>query len=405
MMGSVKVEGNFSMPTSFMTELIELLFFNNMEEKIFAYKGFNEDLTCRDFQYEIGKEYEEENVLICKSGFHACENPLDVLNFYGDILKDRFCKVEQSGIIMKGDKKQASSKIKVISEIGFAGLFKEGIEWIRKITNPTSVIKEVDGKHDKYNILSSEDSMKISSSEDSSKIGSRGEFVKIGSSGGHVQIGSIGPYVHISSSGEYANIGSSGEYAYIASSGHSNKIGSSGRFAQIGSSGRFTQIGSSGYSAKISSSGYSAKIGSSGEHAKIGSSGDSTKIGSSGDYANIGSSGDYSKISSSGDYAKISSSGDYVHIESTGEDSVICCAGCDSIVKAKKGSWITLSEWNYSIENQRSMPICVKTEYVDGERIKADTWYKLIKGEFVEVEQHFSKCMENTINQLNLIEL
>ena len=88
---------------------------------------------------------------------------------------------------------------------------------------------------------------------------------------------------------------------------------------------------------------------------------------------------------SSGNSAKIGSSGDYAQIESSGEDSVICCAGHDSAVKAKAGSWITLAEWEYSEAKNRCVPKCVKTEYVDGERIKADAWYKLIDGEFTEV--------------------
>lgn len=119
-------------------------------------------------------------------------------------------------------------------------------------------------------------------------------------------------------------------------------------------------------------SGYSAKIGSSGYSAQIGSSGDSAQIGSSGNYAQIGSSGNSAKI------------------KSTGYDSIICCAGDDSCVSAKKGSWITLAEWKYSYEKDsyekdRYVPKCVKTEYVDGERIKEDTMYKLIDGEFTEV--------------------
>ena len=159
--------------------------------------------------------------------------------------------------------------------------------------------------------------------------------------------------------------------------GDSAKIGSSGNSAQIGSSGYSAQIGSSGYSAKIGSSGYSAKIGSSGYSAQIGSSGYSAQIGSSGNSAQIGSSGDSAKIGSSGNSAKI---------DSTGEDAVVCCAGSGSIVKAKKGSWITLSEWEYSEEKGRFIPKCVKTEYVDGERIKADTWYRLVDGKFEEQE-------------------
>ena len=285
-----------------------------MEEKVTAYKGFNEDLTCRCFQYEIGKEYEEKEVSVCERGFHACENPFDVLDFYGDVLDNRFCKVEQSGTIKKDDKKQASSKIKVVEEIGFTGLFKAGIEWIEEVTNPTHIIEETRGKNDK------------------------------------------------------------------------DKIGSSGDSAKIGTSGNYVQIGSSGNSAKIGSSGDYAKIGSSGDSAKIGSSGDFAKIGSSGNSAQIGSSGNYAQSGSSGNSAQIGSSGNSAQIDSTGEDSVICCAGNNSIVKAKKGSWVTLSEWKYSKEKERNVPVCVKTEFVDGERIKTDTWYKLENGEFVEVK-------------------
>ena len=124
---------------------------------------------------------------------------------------------------------------------------------------------------------------------------------------------------------------------------------------------------------------------SSGDSAKIGSSGNSAKIGSSGDSAQISSSGNSARIGSSGNSAKIGSSGYSAQIESAGEDSVICCAGHDSAVKAKAGSWITLAEWEYSEGKHGCVPKFVKTEYVDGERIKADTWYKLIDGEFTEV--------------------
>ena len=219
------------------------------ENKIIAYKGFDENLCCRGFQYEIGKEYVQEGEIeCCESGFHACTNPFDVLDYYPSDSKNRFCVVEQSGTIKTGndDSKQASSKIKIKAEIGMAGLFKAGVEWIKERTNPVPIIAETKDKNDNP----------------------------------------------------------------------------------------------SGDSAKIGSSGYSAQIGSSGDYAKI---------------------------------------------ESTGEYSVICCAGNNSMAKAKKGSWITLSEWQYSKEKKRNIPVCVKTEYVDGERIKEDTWYRLVDGEFQEV--------------------
>ena len=219
------------------------------ENKIIAYKGFDENLCCKGFQYEIGKEYVHEGEIeCCESGFHACTNPFDVLDYYEADGKNRYCEVEQSGSIKtgNGDSKQASSKIKIKAEIGMAGLFKAGVEWIKEKTNPVLIIAETKDKNDN-------------------------------------------------------------------------------------------------------------------------------------------SSGDYAKIGSSGDYAQIGSSGDYAQIESTGEYSVICCAGNNSMAKAKKGSWITLSEWKYSKEKKRNIPVCVKTEYVDGERIKEDTWYRLVDGEFQEV--------------------
>ena len=204
-----------------------------------AYKGFDKDLSCRGFQYEIGKEYElpaNEKVSVCNTGFHACESPLEVLDYY--FLNDkcemsRFCEVEQSGDTDRennGSTKVASTKIRIKAELKFADLIKLGVEWLKEKTSISN---------DELN----------------------------------------------DNSGDYA------------------------------------QIGSSGYSAKINS---------------------------------------------------------------TGEGSVICCAGHGSIVKAKQGSWITLAEWVYSEEKKRYVPKCVKTEYVDGERIKADTWYELVDGEFKE---------------------
>ena len=121
--------------------------------------------------------------------------------------------------------------------------------------------------------------------------------------------------------------------------------------------------------------------------AKNDNGGDSAKIGSSGDYAKIGSSGYSAQIGSSGYSAQIGSSGDSAKIDSTGEDSVIMCAGKGSKAKAKVGSWITLTEWEWNDDKKRRVPLCVKTEYVDGNNIKADTWYQLQNGEFVEVTE------------------
>ena len=248
------------------------------------YKGFDKDLKCRDFQFEVGKEYAESGAIkCCKNGFHCCENPFDVLGFYSIIDDDcnlnRFCAVEGSGKEDSDNKKRCYEKLSIKAEIGIKGLVSAMIKFVRE---------------------------KVKDCKDS------------------------------------------------------------------------------GDNAKIGSSGDSAKIGSSGDSAKIGSSGDNAKIGSSGYYAKIGSSGDSAQIGSSGYYAKIGSSGDSAQINSTGENSVICCAGNNCKVRAKKGSWITLAEWE--LKDGKYFPKCVKTEFVDGERIKADVWYMLKDGEFTECE-------------------
>ena len=222
--------------------------------------------------------------------------------------------------------------------------------------------------------------------EDSAQIGSSGNSAKIGSSGDSAQIGS---------SGNSAKIGSSGYSAKIGSSGNSAKIGSSGYSAQIGSSGDSAKIGSSGDSAKIGSSGDYAQIGSSGDFAKIGSSGYSAKIGSSGDSAQIGSSGNFAKIGSSGYSAQIGSSGNFAKIEISGDNSIGFACGYKSMIKAKKGTWISLAEYGKD-KGSNIVPIFAKSaqignkEYKDynGKILKANTYYMLWKKEFYPVDNY-----------------
>ena len=218
-----------------------------------TYKGFDKDFKCRDFQYEVGKDYEmpEDGIQVCEKGFHACESPLEVLDYYpildGNGDNNRFAEVEQSGKTdkEKGSTKVCSSKIHIKAELSLAGLIKAGVDWIIN-----SVRKETP-------------------KEGTELLNDNG-----------------------------------------------------------------------------------------------------------GDYAQIGSSGDSAQIGSSGDSAKINS---------TGEDSVICCAGNDCKAKAKQGSWITLSEWEWDETKKRAVPVMVKTIRIDGKRYKADTWYMLKDKKIVEV--------------------
>ena len=101
-----------------------------MEKVIKSYKGFNKDMTCRGFQYEEGKEYKEETADACHSGFHACEYPLDCLNYYSPN-ESVYHEVEQSGEFDRGedDSKVASTKIKIGARLDISGLVKAAIDF------------------------------------------------------------------------------------------------------------------------------------------------------------------------------------------------------------------------------------------------------------------------------------
>ena len=162
-----------------------------------SYKGFDKNLKCRDFQYEIGKEYEmDEEIKMCNRGFHACESPFEVFDHYS-MIGSRFCEVEQDGNISKEDRgtKICSSKIKIKAELKLADMINLGVEWLKEITSPEKI----------------KTSMKDNSSGNNAQIGSSGYYAKIGSSGNYAKIGSSGNYAKIGSSGNYAKIGSSGK--------------------------------------------------------------------------------------------------------------------------------------------------------------------------------------------------
>ena len=104
-----------------------------MEQKIKAYKGFDKDLSCRGFKYEVGKEYEETgDIKACEKGFHACPYPLDVFSHYTPAWS-RFCEVEQSGKIDdSGSDKVCSSKIRIGAELDIRGLVKAAVSYVKE---------------------------------------------------------------------------------------------------------------------------------------------------------------------------------------------------------------------------------------------------------------------------------
>ena len=95
-----------------------------------AYKGFDKDLKCRGFQYEVGKDYEEERAELCDCGFHACENPMDVFNYYSPA-DSRYCEVKLDDVSAEqgSDSKRCGKKINIGAEIGIKGIVEAFVKF------------------------------------------------------------------------------------------------------------------------------------------------------------------------------------------------------------------------------------------------------------------------------------
>ena len=98
-----------------------------------AYKGFNKDMTCRDFQFEEGKTYEEKKAVLCNSGFHACENPLDCLSYYSPN-KSVYHEVDLDGVSdereRQEDSKVCGKRITIGARLDFAGMVKGAVSFV-----------------------------------------------------------------------------------------------------------------------------------------------------------------------------------------------------------------------------------------------------------------------------------
>ena len=249
-----------------------------------CYKGFDKDLKCRDFQYEIGKEYKEERAEICNSGFHACENPLDVFGYYAPS-DSRYCEVELDANDQKsGDSKRVGKKISIKAEIGIAGIIKAGVEYIKD---------QVDWDDDKK-----------------SNTGNRSAATNTGD-----------------------------------------------RSAATNTGNRSAATNTGNWSAATNTGNWSAAT----------------------------NTGDRSAATNTGDRSAATNTGDRSAATVEGKESVAMAIGYDSKAKGSIGCFIVLAE--YKKLGCECHIVDVKSAKVDGEKIKPNTFYKLINGEFVEADK------------------
>ena len=304
------------------------------------YKGFDKDLKCRDFQYEIGKTYEESTAELCESGFHACERPLDVFKYYAPGKMSRYCEVNLDDVSdqMSNDSKRCGKKISVKAEIGIAGLVRAQIQYV----NEHTTMKHTDPKH-----------------------ATAGDF-------GAATAGKHGA----ATAGESgaATAGESG--AATAGDFGAATAGESGA-ATAGKHGAATAGESGAATAGESGAATAGDFGA----ATAGESGAATagKYGAAtAGYFGAATAGKYG-AATAGKYGAATSRG-YV---SVGENGCGLVRGENVKIKGGMGAILVIA-----VENDADYGIKEwKAFVVDGENIKPDTWYKLKNGDLVEVSE------------------
>ena len=234
-----------------------------------AYKGFDKKLKCRGFQYEVGGEYEEKDANLCRTGFHACENPLDTLRYYrpGD---SRYCEVdlEDNSQRNSDDTKVCGKKIKIGAEIGLSGIINAGLKFIFEKCE--------------------------SATEDRA-------------------------------SGESGNAAASGTRGNAAASGWRGNAAASGWRGNAAASGESGNAAASGWRGNAAASGTSGNAAASGERGNAAASGTSGNAAASGWRGNAAASGERGTATASGKYGLASAEGDQCIAVAWGENS--CARG------------------------------------------------------------------------------
>ena len=327
-----------------------------MEQKIKAYKGFDKDLSCRGFKYEVGKEYEETgDIKACEKGFHACPYPLDVFSYYTPA-GSRFCEVEQSGKIDDSESdKVCSSKIRIGAELDIRGLVKAAVSYVKeRCTN------ECNAKPGKP---------ATAGDRGAATAGDRGAATA--GDGGAATAGDRGA----ATAGDRgaATAGDGG----AATAGHGGAATAGDGGAATAGDGGAATAGDRG----AATAGYSGA-------ATAGDSGAAT----AGDYG--AATAGYSGAATAGDYgaatagyrgaatAGYSGAATARGKASTGSNGLSVARGNNVRVKGGIGSILVIAE-----EKEDTHDIVDwKAVLVDGEVVKADTWYRLENGELVEVD-------------------
>ena len=309
-------------------------------DKMKTYKGFNKDMTCRDFQYEEGKEYEATGeIKCCNNGFHACEDPLDCFNYYAPG-KSVYHEVEQSGELSRnndGDSKVASSKIKIGAKIDIAKIVSLHFDFVKSRTTFENTDPEQASAGWRGAASAGERGAASAGEQGAASAGEQGA-----ASAGEQGAASAGAY------------GAASAGAYGAASAGERGAASAGAYGAASAGER--GAASAGEQGAASAGAYGAA--SAGEQGA----------------ASAGERG----AASAGAYGAAVSKGS----ADVGENGIACVRGNGCKVKGGIGAILVIAEENEYDSDIKEW----KAFVVDGEKIKADTYYTLKHGEIVEAD-------------------
>lgn len=338
------------------------------DKTIRGFKGFDKDLKCRDFQYEVGKEYEHKGeVSVCNSGFHFCENPLKVFEYYAPSCS-RYCEVEGSGSVDKDfdDSKVSTSHIHILAEIDLEGLIKAGLRFI---------FRKIDLKDAKEHNAC--DYFATTEEYDSSMAMITAENAVAINAGDSSVAATSGFYSVASNSGEYSVAVSTGSFSAAASTGCGSLAMNTGLKSVSISSGVYS------VAANVS---HKSLAENTGDYSLAACTGCCSVASNVGEGSAAVNTGDHSTAKSTGPYSVAINTGEFSSATVEGKESVAIAIGKDCCARGVLGSWIVLTEWG---RNDRvDVPIKeVKAFKVDGVNVKENTFYRLVDGKPVEVEQ------------------
>ena len=303
-----------------------------------CFKGFDKDLKCRDFQYEIGKEYTEEKADICNCGFHACEFPMDVFGYYPPS-DSRYCEVEleENGQKSSDDSKRVGKKISVKAEIGIAGIIKAGVEYIKE---------QVDWEDDK-----------ATNTGNKSAATNTGYYSAATNTGYQSAATNTGYRSAATNTGDRSAATNTGDQSAATNTGNKSAATNTGDYSAATNTGDRSAATNTGYQSAATNTGYQSAA---------------------------TNTGDRSAATNTGYYSAATNTGDYSAAIVEGKESIALATGIKSKAKGKIGCFIVLTEWK-EINNEYHI-VDIKSAKVDGENIKEDTFYMLKDGKFVEVD-------------------